>query len=177
MTWVKRWAERRRQRARGLFKYHDGTRTRRADPAEIWRKLLNHPEMAFEEMLPLAEQGTMPEREIVIKALCEVFDVKQYDDATQTGLTEWEILQLVGDFDEYLDWLKKNTSPQRMPWQLLVYGQSSSPPSSTPEAPAADTSSSAGSPPTPTGSTPVEPTSSSEPSQTESTPPQPATSP
>jgi len=127
LRWFQQWYERRRLRGRGLFRYHDGRRIRYADPALLWRKLLNDPRLDFEVMLPLADQGKEPEATTVGKVLCEIFEVEPWDDTRRTGLTSWEVLDLVRQFDEYLDALKKNTSPSRMPLQLSGYGSSTSP--------------------------------------------------
>lgn len=110
---LQQWRERRRLRGRGLFCYHDGQRTRYADPALVWRNLLNHPEMNFETMVALAEEGHEPEATIVNKALCEIFDVRPWDEASQTGLTCWEVMELVSQFDQYVLALKKIPAPRR----------------------------------------------------------------
>lgn len=159
--WIRQWRQRRRLRGRGLFRYWDGRRARYADPALLWRKLLNHPGMDFAVDLPLADQGKEPEATKVQAILCEIFEVEPWDGARQTGLTSWEILDLVRQFDGYLDALKKNTSPSQMPWQLSAY------PSSTgPDSPADPTNSSADCSSTPDGSSFGEDTSSSAPSKT-----------
>lgn len=134
MRWFRQWAQRRRLRQRALFSFHDGQRTRYVDPAEAWRKLLNHPTMDFGVMVPLAQQGKEPETAIVLGALCEIFSVHLWDESTQSGMTTWEILNLIRQFDEYLVGLKKSTDPSQMPWLLLAYGLSTGS-VSPPEAP------------------------------------------
>ena len=162
LPWIRRWAERRRQRQRAIFPYHDGTRPRRADPAAIWRGLLSHPTMDLERHVPLAEQGQEPERQIVLDAICQIFAVEQWSEETAAGLTAWELLDLLRQFDEYLAALKKNTSPSRMPWQLWAYGYSSGQAS-----PAPATSASAASSSTPDDLSFAADTISCEPSPTE----------
>jgi hypothetical protein len=125
LRWYRQWRERRRLGGRGLFRYWDGSRFRYGDPAVIWRSLLNHPRMNLETMIPLAEQGQEPEATIVTEALCEIFDVQYWDG--QAGLTTWEVMDLVPQFEDYLTALKKNTSPSRMPLQLMAFGSSTSP--------------------------------------------------
>lgn len=127
IQWLRRAWQQRRTRGRALFSYHDGARLRRADPAELWRKLLNHTRMNFADMLPLAHQGQEPEATIVLEALAEIFRVERWDDQSGRGLTNWELLDLVREFDEYLTELKKTLNPSLMPWQLLVYGSSTGP--------------------------------------------------
>jgi len=116
-----------RKKPRGLFEFHDGTKIRRADPFVIWRKLFTHPKLNFQEHLALAEQGQEPETTATIECLCEIFGVSRWDEAAQTGLTDWEILALVGQFQECLELLKKSSSPGQMPFLLSVLGCSTSP--------------------------------------------------
>lgn len=158
---LRQWRERRRLRGRGLFRYWDGHQTRYADPALLWRRLLNHPGLDFAVMVPLADQGKEPEATQVTEILCEIFDVKPWNDSTKSGLTSWEVLNLVREFEEYLMALKKSTSPSRMPWQLLAYGSSNGP-----DSPDEATSSTAGCSSTPDALNSAEASPSSEPSKT-----------
>jgi len=155
------FCERRRLGRRALFLYHDGARWRWGDPAEIWRKLLSHPKMNFADMMPLAHQGHEPESGIVLAALAEIFDVRPWDEVSRSGLTNWEVLDLLRQFDEYLSALKKSTNPSRMPWQLSAYGYSPGQDSPDPA-----TNSSADSSSTPNESSTGEATPCSEPSLT-----------
>lgn len=168
LQWIRKWFERRRLRDRALFAYRDGTRERYADPAEVWRKLLNHPTMNFVDMMPLAEQGQEPEVSVVLDALAEIFDVDRWDESTGRGLTNWETLDLVHQFDAYLNALKKNISTQRMPLLLSVYGQRTGSPHPQPD-PAAEPSmnSTADSSSMPAESSADEATTASEPLPTE----------
>ena len=161
LKWIRQWRQRRARRGRAMFGYSDGTRQRWADPAAVWRQLLGHAKMDFATMVPLADQGQEPEATIVVKALCEIFDVVPWDDSTGCGLTTWEILDLVRQFDEYLAALKKNISPSRMPWLLSAYGYSAGP-----DSPDLATNSSAASSSTPDESSTAEPTDLSEPLET-----------
>jgi hypothetical protein len=163
--WIHSWLERRRLRGRGLFRYHDGSRTRYADPAAIWRALLNHPAMDFSHDPQLADQGDPEAQPRVVQALSEIFAVPLFRDRAHPGLTTWEMLDLLRQFDEYLAALKKNTSPSRMPWQLLAYGSSTSTQPSPPAGPPA-TNSAADSCSTPDGSSTAAATTSCDPSPT-----------
>lgn len=124
MRWLRNWKERRQLKRRALFAYHDGTRIRYADPAIAWRDLVNHPTMDFGETVPLAAQGKEPATTTLLNALAEVFSVERWDESTGRGLTNWELLDLLRQFDEYLAALKKNTNPSRTPWLLSAYGPS-----------------------------------------------------
>ena len=124
MQWIKQWAERRRLRQRALFQYRDGTRTRYADPAVVWRAILNHPRYDFSAVSKLAGVGQEPEHSQLLEIVADAFRVQRWNEVDRSGLTEWELLELLGQFDRYLEALKKNISPSRMPLQLSVYGQS-----------------------------------------------------
>lgn len=121
------WSFARKTQRRALFEFHDGTTLRRVDPFQLWRRLFTHPRLNFAEMLPLAEQGQEPETTTTIECLCEIFGVSRWNEAAGTGLTDWEILALVGQFEEFLELLKKSTSRGRMPLLLSVLGSSTSP--------------------------------------------------
>jgi hypothetical protein len=153
--WYRQWRERRRLKGRGLFQYWDGSRTRYADPSVVWRNLVNHPKMNFETMVGLAEEGREPEATIVTEALCQIFEVKRWDESALDGLTTWEIMDLIPQFEEYLAALKKNTNPSRMPLPLLAFASSSSL-----DSPGDPTSSTADSSPTPSESSCAEATAS-----------------
>lgn len=135
MRWLRRlyeWNEQRQARHRGLFAYRDGARLRYGDPAVIWRKLLNHPKYEFANVVQLATVGQEPEYSQLLEIVSDAFGVQRWDEAEQTGLTEWGLVGLLQQFDEYLTALKKNTSPSLMPWQLSAYGGQSSLSAQTP---------------------------------------------
>jgi hypothetical protein len=162
--WLKTRLERRRLQDRGLFRYHDGTRTRYADPFVVWRALNNHPEMNLEKQADFVDIGQEPETTTVVKAFCDVFDVKRWDDTKRTGLMDWEILDLINQLEGFLAPLKKNIS----------LGQTSSPPTESAsltgsEVPLSEvTSSSSASGSILNEPKPAKPTESCEPSQTAS---------
>jgi len=168
MQWFRKWSERRRLKQRALFAYHDGARVRRADPAEIWRKLLNHPDWDLAETMQEAHANHEPGVSVAVRVLSEIFDVQPWDDAAGAGLTTWELLDLVRQFEEYLSALKKNTSPLQMPLLHSAYGP---PNDSVPNSHTTlddSMSSTAASSSIPGESSTAEATSSSEPSPTES---------
>lgn len=108
--WLTDWIRRRRLASRGLFPYHDGRRLRHADPFTVWRLLHHHPELNMEAIGPLVDEGREPETSQLIAALAEIFDVLRFDDASGRGMTDWEILGLLAELDEFLDGVKKNSS-------------------------------------------------------------------
>jgi hypothetical protein len=46
-----------------------------------------------------------------VGVVARVFGVSRWDDSSQTGLTDWEVLDLFGDLNEYLLAIKKKYSP------------------------------------------------------------------
>ena len=69
---------------------------------------MNHPTFNLQEMTPLVEQGIEPETSICIEAVAEVFSIKRWDTATETGLTDMQILIVLDRFDSFLGAIKKN---------------------------------------------------------------------
>lgn len=121
----KRW----RQRRPGFFQYFDGQRDRFGDPFAIWRAIASHPTVNFADAASAIDEGREPETTQAIVALCEIFGVTRWDEATGTGLTDWEVANLFGDFSDYLDALKKNTNSGP------ISSAPSEPESSTPQEP------------------------------------------
>jgi hypothetical protein len=107
MNW---WSDRKIKKRRGLFRYHDGSRWRYADPFAAWRSILNHPTFNIETMAHEIDAGGEPETTICIEAMCEVFDLKRWDKYSATGLTDWQVLAVLDQFDTYLTSVKKNSS-------------------------------------------------------------------
>lgn len=110
MQWLRNLLDR-RQRRRGLFRYHDGRRWRYGDPFLIWRRLQNHEKCNLETMAPELDEGKEPESTIVLEAIAEVFGVQRWNDETCTGLIDWELVALLSQLDEFLEGLKKNINP------------------------------------------------------------------
>ena len=90
-----------------LFSYWDGSKYRRVDPYVTWRLYCNH-EGIDHESGELIDQGIEPFVTDFINALCEIFDVERWDDKTETGLTEQEIVGLTCELAEWFDSVKKN---------------------------------------------------------------------
>jgi len=108
------WSDRKIKKQRGLFRYHDGERWRYTDPFAAWRLILNHPTFNIETMAHEIDAGAEPETTICIKAMCDVFDLKRWDNSTNTGLTDWQVLAILDQFDGYLTSVKKNSSRGRI---------------------------------------------------------------
>jgi len=113
--WLKSWKHRRSLNKRLLFHYHDGERERLGDPFLLWRRLMNHDKLDLERMGPAVDDGEEPETTIFVESVAEVFGVKQWDETTQSGMTDWEIVDLVSQMHVFFDGLKKNISPGLTP--------------------------------------------------------------
>lgn len=105
---------RRRERQRAIFRYWDGTRERGADPAVVYRALVSHPTFDWETHPVLIDTGDKDALAITLGAIREVFGVVAWaedNDGRSTGLTDWETIDLLIQFNWYLGGLKKSTSP------------------------------------------------------------------
>lgn len=98
---------------RGIFVFYDGKRWRRSDPFVIYRGIYEVPGFDPDTALPTLNQGDARQKlksaEKIAAAVRHVFGVKQLEDG---GLTDLECVQLLGDFFEFSDDLKKSTEPQ-----------------------------------------------------------------
>lgn len=109
LRWIRHLLERRRLAQRGLFRYHDGQRTRYGDPFAIFRALHNDPVVNMERAPDSVDAGEEPETSQFMELLAKSFDVSRWDG--RSGLSDWELMALFGAFTDYLDELKKNISP------------------------------------------------------------------
>lgn len=96
--------------SREIFEYHDGERTRYGDPYAIWRALTQDPEINLERISPEVDAGKEPETSQFLALLRRVFDVKPFDGATGTGLTDFQTLALTGHLRKFTVAVKKNSS-------------------------------------------------------------------
>lgn len=100
---------------RKIFRYFDGQRQRAADPLEILRKLRQHP-CDIDKAETLRRETTDETlhdeawRELV-SAARDVFDINPLDPDGH-GLTEQESYDVLDQFGEFLDSLKKSTDPK-----------------------------------------------------------------
>lgn len=96
-------------KGRLLFRFHDGVQDRAVDPFVTFRRLQSLVDV--ETIEPLASAGQEPEATDFAVAISKAFGVERWDEQTQSGLTDWELQGLLVAFTEYLDELKKNSSP------------------------------------------------------------------
>lgn len=97
------------ERSRLIFEFSDGTKLRRADPMRVWREIQNDPEFNVQTMSALVDAQAEPETSLCLKCLCRVFGVERFDERTGRGLTDGQLLNLLVDFEDYLDTLQKKT--------------------------------------------------------------------
>lgn len=109
-----------------IFRYHDGSRVRSADPIVLASLLHEHDEYLYRHLGEAAD-GDSDSIDIVARAVCDVFGVQPL--AGKTGLTVAERIELMMAFDLYLIELKKNTG--RFPTSP-DFTESTSPPSPAP---------------------------------------------
>ncbi len=118
MFWIfsKKWREARRVREwntnRLIYEFFDGTAFVTADPLVIERKLESDPECRWDVHPRLAESGDQEAVGILVRAARRAFNVPALE---QGGLTEVETLNLMSDFYEWLETLKKNSPDSLMP--------------------------------------------------------------
>ena len=103
------WLFGRNQKARKLFRYWDGLRTRNEDPLELQVRLETHPTCRWDTHPVLAEQGDLEAYRICLAAIRDVFGIPQFDSTTSAGLTQLELMELLKSFAAYIEALKKNT--------------------------------------------------------------------
>ena len=108
-AFVQRWRERRWAKQRLLFPYWDGKSMQYADPFKLWRDAKNNPNLNCEIVAPLIDEGKEPESSQFIEATAKLFGLERWDG--KKGLTDWEILNTFGNFQEYIEAVKKKYSP------------------------------------------------------------------
>lgn len=117
LNWIRRRLIARR---RAIFAYWDGQRLVKDDPMRIFRALLVHPEFDWKTHPQLVDDydrnpETHRERNITLKAVCDVFQVQSLCPEIPTGLTEDELLQLLWNFSAYCNQKKRMPNPSPTP--------------------------------------------------------------
>jgi hypothetical protein len=153
---------------RYIYSYFDGERIVRADPIELYRRIMSKwPELRTDiavSQSPSKDAGQCHTR--MIETIRELFRVKPLDPVQRTGLTEVETIELLNHFFTFNGEVKKNSSePPTSP-------TATSPPMQPPTAEPSSASVSVGSPTTKSsdsGSTESDP-STAEPTKSPSVP-------
>jgi hypothetical protein len=109
---IERW-----QRQRLLFRYWDGKAVRAIDPFRVYREVRADKSVDLETIGPLVARWEEPATSQLIDVICRVFGVARFDDKTDEGLTDPEMLNLFADLNDYLDYVKKkcNLGPTSQP--------------------------------------------------------------
>lgn len=102
------WLYRRRLRRAMLFPFWDGSGYRRADGQRLWRRYRAKKELTDPLLLKKLQEDDPEAAEQYLAALAEVFEVSRYDPQTERGLTDGELLALVGKF---ACWIEKKKAP------------------------------------------------------------------
>jgi hypothetical protein len=101
---------------RFVFKYHDGTRDRYADPVAIMRAMTSHPTLDLEQNLAEFQSEDSKLRNeaslVLVESTREIFGLHPFSEEHPNGLTELETLDILNAFIEYTETLKKNGSGQ-----------------------------------------------------------------
>ena len=104
------WPFKPKHSKREIFSFWDGMRTRKADPVVLYRGMATHPEYNLERDVPATADGDPAAHRLTVQVVREVFGVKPWTEG-EDGLTERETVDLLWQFNDYLESLKKSTSP------------------------------------------------------------------
>ena len=96
---------------REIFKYHDGVRDRYGDPFVIARKLKTNQHGDLAALEAMAGEMQEPETTQFVQVLREAFGIPPWNDLDGEGLTDWNVMDVFQRFGDYIEGLKKNTSP------------------------------------------------------------------
>ena len=164
--WFRNWQKGRRMArmvsAGAIFAYWDGQAVRYGDPFRLWRDLTQDEKVNLDRLLPEVDDADGKAIDEIIGHVCNVFGVTKWDEQTQTGLTDLELLNLLGNVLRWTNIVKKNSNhgPTSRPASPAATS------STSPEPPSETTNASSGSISIEIGKTPAKPTPSSEPSET-----------
>ena len=115
-------------KAGAVFPYWDGRGVRYGDPFSIWRALTQDPQVNLERLLPEVDEGQADAVDAILAHVCRVFGVSRWNADAQSGLTDLEILNLLGSVLRWTAFVKKNSSPGPTSPPATVTASSISPP-------------------------------------------------
>ena len=102
------WKNRAREKSRAIFRYWDGKKERAIDPMLAWQGLISDVEFNLDTHPAQIDRGEIEAIQVGSRTVQRVFAVKPVDEG---GLTQLESLDLLVDYFDYLDTLKKNINP------------------------------------------------------------------
>jgi hypothetical protein len=110
--WIlNKWRNWRIAKQRLLYSYWDGKTQRRGDPFRIWREIENDTSIDLDTMAVFVDGGREPETSLMVEAIARAFRVERWNEETQSGLIDWEIIDLLIYLQSFMLALKKNISP------------------------------------------------------------------
>lgn len=107
LAWFRAWRARRKDRARRVFQYYDGSQFRRIDPIQAAMALQADPQFDWSKDPGLMIGGDAAATDRTVNAVRKAFDVKTFEHG---GLTIEEVVGLLVTFREYLVRQKKSGS-------------------------------------------------------------------
>lgn len=119
------WIRRRRLARRELLRFWDGTVWRYGDPFLLFRALKHHETVTLDTHWAESQEGEEPATTELVTAICGVFRVNRFNGLS--GLTDWEVLDLLAQLMDYLDLLKKKHNPSQTSSEPTVSESSTSP--------------------------------------------------
>lgn len=110
LTWLKSLFA--REQARQIFHYRDGERPRSIDPLLAWRRFVEDPELDSSihfDQLECGDTGLEIAATIIVSnAARRIFDLEQYGEANQGGVTDSEAIAVLRGYLEWCDDQKKS---------------------------------------------------------------------
>ena len=110
MGFIADWMRRRRLRGRAVFSYHDGLRTRYADPYVLYRRLTADSEIDLVAVAQGYDDDNPEDTDALVALTRKVFDLPEMDEGTGRGLTSGEVIGLYFQYNDYIDEQKKSIS-------------------------------------------------------------------
>jgi len=96
---------------RKIFTFDDGTKEKAVDPLATLIALMSQDGVDIKADLALLQDGDIPALSRVLSVARTVFSVEPYRevDGVQTGLLDFEVIELLKRFMSYMDELQKKT--------------------------------------------------------------------
>ncbi|QDV26352.1 hypothetical protein [Aureliella helgolandensis] len=98
--------------SRGLFRFHDGKKTREIDPIQVLISLEEHPKFRIDlDPRRALQDGDRESLANMADAVRTAFIVPKFSVPGRPGLTTYECVELLAVFMLYVDMQKKSTNP------------------------------------------------------------------
>jgi hypothetical protein len=95
-----------------IFKYHDGSKERSADPMLVFRAMLAHPTFELEKHIDelIADDPHIQSEasKLAVQATRDILGIKAWSEDNPDGLTELDTLAVLASFVAFTEQLKKN---------------------------------------------------------------------